>query len=530
MIRNTVLMLGLVGVLLVGCAKSESEHATENVFRYPLVTRPTRLDPARVQDGDTIDLLQQVFEGLVKWSPDNKVVPNLAEKWEVSDGGTLYRFTIKPGVKFHNGDELTAQDFVYSIDRACSPELKSETAANYLFDIVGAKDRKDGKAATVTGVRAPSKYILEIQIDQPKAYFLAKLTYPNSYAVNRRAIEAAGGGSITKLPAVVGTGPFTMSDYNPDSVVKLKGFVDYHGGKPKLDGIERPIIIDASTRFSLYEDGQIDLLQLEKSDLLAALKNPKLSNDVKYFERPAVYYVGLNTLVQPEFKDIRVRQAFAMALDKDAIIKSALQGNVSRADCIVPPGIPANDPTLDIYPYNVQKARGLLAQAGFPGGKGFPTLTLNFRDGRPDVKHAAEVMQQQLKANLGISVELQPREWGAYLDAYNHKSLGLFHMRWAADYLDPQDFLSIFFVTDGPENKIGYSHPEVDRLCRQADIEQDQAKRIELYKQAQNIVLRDAPWVPIYFQRDAELIRPKVKGIRDMLLGHLPHTETYIEK
>lgn len=527
--RKFAFCLTILGfVLLWGCGGGGEKKAA-NVFRYPLVTRPTKLDPATVQDGDTIDLLQQVYEGLVKWSPENTVVPNLAEKWEILNGGTLYRFHLRKGVKFHNGDLLTARDFVYSIDRACNPEVKSETAANYLFDIVGAQARRDGKAPTISGVSAPDDYTLEVQIDKPKAYFLAKLTYSTSFAVSKRAVEAAGGGEISKLSAVVGTGPFKMTEYNPDSRVVLTANPDYHGGKPKLAGIERPIIIDASARYNLYEQGSIDLLPLEKSDLLAALQNPKLKDQVHYFERPSIYYIGLNQLAQPVFRDKRVRQAFAYAVDKEAIIKIALQNNVSKANCIVPPGVPGYDDKLNPYPFDVTKARALLAQAGYPDGKGFPRLVLNFREGRPDVRHAAEVMQQQFKTNLGVSVELQPREWGAYLSANNKKSLPMFHMRWAADYLDPQDFLSIMLTTTGNENKVGYSNPEFDRLCDSADIEQDPVKRVRLYQQAQRLAVEDVPWIPIYFQRDAELIRPKVKGIRDMLLGHLPHTETNIE-
>lgn len=523
--------LGMVcslAVLCAGCGKQAA--GDENVFRYPLVTRPTHLDPAQVQDGDTIDLLLQVFEGLVKWSPENEVVPNLAERWEVLDGGRLYRFFIKKGVRFHNGDELTAQDFVYSLDRAVSREIKSGTAINYLFDIVGARERWEGKSKRLEGVKAPEPYVLEIRIDQPKAYFLAKLTYPNAYAVNRRAIEEAGGGPMTDIRAVVGTGPFKLTEYNPDSMAVLTAFDDYHGGRPKLDRIERPIVIEATTRYDLYKRGRLDLLQLDKAQLVAAEQDAELSKHIHHFDRPSVYYLGMNPLAAPVFADLRVRQAFAMALDKDAIIESALEGKVPRADCIVPPKVPGHDPDVRMYPFDPVKARALLAEAGFPGGKGFPKLPLSFREGRPDVRLVAEVIQRQLAQNLGVNVELRPLEWGSYLEAYNNKSLGLFHMRWMADYLDPQDFLSVMLTTDGGENKVGYSDKEFDRLCALADVEQDPQRRVELYRQAQRIALRDAPWVPIYFQRDPELIRPGVTGIQDSLLGHLPHVHTQVRR
>jgi oligopeptide transport system substrate-binding protein len=526
-LRCTAIFVACALALLAGCGKKETE--ARNVFRYALVTRPTHLDPAQVQDGDTIDMLIQVFEGLVKWSPESKLVPNLAERWDVLEGGTLYRFYIKKGVTFHNGDRLTAQDFVYSLDRACSAEIKSGTAINYLFDIVGAKDRWDGSSDPLAGVSAPEPYVLEIRIDAPKAYFLPKLTYPTAYAVNRRAIEEAGGGPITRMSAVVGTGPFRMTEYN-DSRVALTAYDDYHGGRPHVDGIERPIVINAQTRMNLYEKGRVDLLQMDKQELRAARQDARFRDQIRAFERPAVYYIGMNMAQVPAFRDKRVRQAFALALDKDEIIRGAMHDEVARADCIVPPGVPAHDPSLRMYQHNVQKARELLADAGYPGGKGFPNLNFHFREGRPDVRMVAEVVQQQLKHNLGIETELRPLEWGAYLEAYNNKSLELFHMRWMADYLDPQDFLSVMLTTDGGENKIGYSNPEFDRLCALADVEQHPEKRVELYLGAQKIVVGDAPWIPIYYQRDHELIRPYVADLQDSLLGHLPHVETRLER
>ncbi len=528
-IRLFMMLIAALVLLLTACTKKQGIGPQANILRYPLVSSPTKIDPAMVQDGDTIDMLLQVFEGLVKWSVDNKPVPNLAESWEVLNGGTLYRFKIRQGVKFHNGDDLTAEDFVYSIDRACSKALGSETTQNYLYDIVGARERREGNATSVSGVRATGKYTLEIQIDQPKAYFLAKLTYPNSYVVSHRAIKAAGGGEMTKVEAVVGTGPFKLTTYNPDTKVILSAFEDYHGGKPKLQGIERPIVKDPQTRYDLYKQGRVDLIQMDKAEVKAAEQDPELKGQIRYFERPGIYYVAMNQGVVPQFQDKRVRQAFAMAIDKDAIIAAALEGKVKRADCIVPPGIPGYDPTLKGYEFKPDEAKRLLAAAGYPDGRGFPKLTLWFRESRPDILHVGEVVQEELKTNLGVIVELRPTEWGAYLNEYNNKALPFLHMRWMADYLDPQNFLSTLLATYGGENKFNYSSPKFDNLCRLGDAEQDPEKRLKYYQQAQRIAIADVPWIPIYFQRDAELIRPYVQGIQDCLLGHLPHVSTYIE-
>ncbi|HET9129307.1 MAG TPA: ABC transporter substrate-binding protein, partial [Terriglobia bacterium] len=188
--RTTVSMLVLAALMLAGgCSKGNfsqsASQGKENVFRYSIVQRPSTLDPGKVQDGNTIDLLQQVFEGLTTWSEDNKPVPNLCEKWDISPDGTVYTFTLKKGVKFHSGREVKASDFKYSIERACDPKLQSTVAGGYLDDIVGVKEMVAGKADNVPGIQVVDDYTLEIKIDKPRPYFLGKLTYPCSFVVDK---------------------------------------------------------------------------------------------------------------------------------------------------------------------------------------------------------------------------------------------------------------------------------------------------------------------------------------------------------
>jgi ABC-type transport system substrate-binding protein len=311
-------------------------------------------------------------------------------------------------------------------------------------------------------------------------------------------------------------------------MIVFEAFDEYHGGAPAVERIERPVIKDPATRLNKYKNGEADFVMLERQDI-KGLMGTEYEQDLKSYQRPAIWYVGLNQEVFPQFKDKKVRQAFAMAIDKQRIVKEVLGGHNTVANCIIPPGVPGHRENGPALPFDPAKAKQLLAEAGFPDGKGFPQLTMTFREQRPDIELAATQVAADLKKHLNIDVKLQTMEWRAFLEKYNNHQQVFVHMRWAADYLDPQNFISHMLASYGPENKIGYKNDQFDALCRQADSILDMNERIPLYQQAEDIVLDDAVWVPIYFQNDAELQRPWVREMRESLFGHLPHTTTMIE-
>lgn len=485
------------------------------------------MDPHLVQDGDTIDLLQQVYEGLVGWSPENVPVGLVAESWQVSEDGLTYTFTLRKEAKFHNGRDITAEDVKWSFDRCTNPKVASPIADAYLSDIVGVTERVSGKADTVTGITVVDPMKVEIKLKQPTPYFLGKLTYIVGAVVPKESVPADSG--MTEVSQMVGSGPFKLAEYKPQQLVALEANQEYHGGAPKIARLERPVILDSVTRLNKFKAGEVDLVQLERQDIASLQKSAEYKDQLRFFQRPAIWYVAMNRLQYPPFADKRVRQAFAMAIDKRFIVEELLGGVNTLANSIVPPGVPGGDrKDADALPYAVEKAKALLAQAGYPGGKGLPPLNIFYREDRPDIKIVAEAVVSQLKANLGVEAKQQSREWGAYLTEYNAKRLPFCHMRWAADYLDPQNFLSHMLATDGPENKMGMNNPAFDALCKEADTTMDMNKRLPLYAQAEDIALQDAVWVPIYFQRDAELISPRVSGLRESLFGHLPHTTVEI--
>jgi len=523
--------LAVLCATMLACGKgSFSERAQEgksNIFRYPIVTNPTSLDPGFVQDGDTIDLLQQVYEGLVAWGPDNTVVPILAEKWEVEDEGKTYVFTIKKGVKFSNGQELTAEDFKWTYERNTDPKMQSPVV-EYLYDIEGVREKVEGKAQEISGIVVRDPYTLAITIDQPRAYFLGKLTYMINSVLPKDGVP--GDRRIENATEMIGTGPFTVTQYVPEQLVTLAANPSYHGGKPQIDGIERKVVKDPATRLAKYKAGEFDLVMLERQDVDALKKDTQFSSELKPFDRPAIWYIAMNQLQHPQFRDRRVRQAFAMAIDKEKIVNELLGGVNTVANSIIPPGVLGHRAEAKSLPFDPAAAQKLFAEAGFAGGKGFPEVEMYFREGRPDARIVAEAAASQLKQNLGVNVKLRTMEWGAYLDMYNQKEIPFYHMRWAADYLDPENFLSFMLATYGPENKLGYANAEFDALCRKGDALMDEAERLKVYAQAEDLVLQDAPWIPIYFQRDFELIKPNVKGLRESLFGHLPHTTVRLKE
>lgn len=527
----------LAAFALAGCGRKDGGAARwaytvkgPNVFRYAMQSRPTTLDPALVEDGDTIDMLMQVYEGLVMWSEKNEVVPNIAEKWEVSPDGRTYTFHLRGDVKFHEPYQrvVTAEDFVWSITRALLPATKSPTCRSYLLDIDGAADVADGRTPTLRGLKAIDAKTLQITIDKRKPYFLGKLTYPTAYVVCREAIEKQGG-KFSEL-TVIGTGPFAMADYRLGYSVTLAANPDYHLGKPVLDGIERPVLADSNARQTKFEGDGLDITDIQRADLPRLRKDPELSKQLREFSRANVWYLALNQQDFKPFKDKRVRQAFAMAIDKDTVIQIALQGTAVKAQGIVPPGVPGRNDKLACLAFSPDSARKLLADAGFPGGQGFPRLTISFRQGYKYIEDAAIAVRSDLKRNLGIEVDLQQVEWAQFLTQRANGNMPCYLLRWSADYLDPQNFLSLMLRTGSNENQVGYSNPEFDKLCDAADIEPDTAKRTKLYADAERIAVDDAPWAPLFHLRDVELHKPRVRGLRDGLMGHLPHITTTVAK
>ena len=517
--RTTFLLLPLI--ILTGCGKGnfsqQAAKGASDTFNYALNTNPTTLDPGIIQDVDTTELLANVYEGLVSYSEDNKIEPRLAESWTVENGGRTYVFKLRDA-KFHDGSPVTAADFKWTIERNCNHAFTSATAGSYLTDIVGVNDCLAGKTNEIKGLEAVDDHTLKITIDQPRAYFIGKLTYPCAFVLPKATTPAK---EIATPTQAIGTGPFKIESFEADQEIRLAAFPDYYLGAPKVAHIVRPIIKDAATRLNKYRDGGSDTILLERQDLVAVNRDEKLKAELRPLPRPAVYYVAMNEAKYPPFKDVRVRKAFAMAFDRDNFAKEIIGLPVAHG--LIPPGVLGYRADLKGIPYDPNQAQKLLADAGYPQGKDLPPLTIYYRDGRPDSEILAVSYVTDIQKNLGVKIATNKMEWRSFLEARNAKKLSMVGLSWYADYLDPQNFLSLLLTSDAVENRDGYANPEFDRLCREADTTLDEAKRIQLYNQAEDLLLNEAARIPVYFGQDEALVKPRVKGIRFNLFGQMPN-------
>jgi oligopeptide transport system substrate-binding protein len=511
---------------------TQSSSAAADTLHLAQVTEPTTFDPARVADLDTMGMLIQVFEGLVRWTSRNQLAPALAQSWEVSPDGRTYTFHLRPGVTFHSpapgvpGRKLKASDFVYSLNRALWPQTRAPLAMTFLNDIVGAADVAAGKIKAAPGLVAPDDGTLKITIDKPRRYFLAELTTPPAFVVCREVIESHQG--LLDETNAVGTGPFRLTEYRQGRRIVLERNAGYYEGAPKLARIEKAIVVDQGTRHSMFENGQLDIVDVNVADLVQDRKDPELAPRLHVIPRAEVRYAVLNSRVYLPFQDRRVRQAVCHAINKEEICRTVLAGVYEPAAGIIPPGIPGYDPHFAGLSYNLAEARWLLAAAGYPAGRGLPSLTLSLTAKDPDTKRVGEAVAEMLRSNLGLNVELRELEWGKFLQEMNHRNLGFYLIGWGAAYLDPQAFISINFHSKAQLNNGLYHNSQVDRLCEQADIEPDPAKRNALYRQAQAIIVTDAPWCPLAFEKDVELWSRRVEGVEDCLMYHLPYKRTTV--
>lgn len=491
-------------------------------MRFAIPSRPTTFDPAMVQDSATIDLLQNAFDCLVQYNTKNQLSPGLAQSWDISKDGLTYTFHMRPGVKFQDGNVVTAQDVYYSLRRALDPGLASPVAMDYLGNIVGAKAVRGGGAKDLTGVKVIDPSTVSISIVRPGAYWIETLTSPNAAIVSKA--EAAPDKEMTDADMArgAGSGPFRLKSYNVGQDAQFVANPDYYQGAPKVAGLSRPIVTDANTRHAMYQQGSLDIVDVKRGDLDADLKDPDLKNNVHFYPRATTFYIALNQKAVPAFKDVRVRQALALAIDKQQIRHVVLADRMEVAEDMLPAGIDGFDPGFKGLPYDPKRAKALLAAAGYPDGKGFPTIPVTYREGDPDIEKTVDEIRQMWDTNLGVHIEPKRMEYGVMLTLRNKDGLECWHSNWAADYLDQQNFYSTLFRTGTSSNHVGYSNASYDQLCDAADVEQDRAKRKALYRKAARIIADEVPMIPLYYFKRAELVKPAVSGLDDCLLGHLP--------
>ncbi len=472
---------------------------------------PPTLDPAVAQDATSAEVIVEIYGGLVTIDKDLKIVPDLAESWTISDDKKTYTFKLRGDAKFHNGKAVTAQDFKYSIERAADPKTESPVADSYLGDIVGVREKLNRKATDVSGVKVVDDKTLAITIDAPKSYFLAKLTYPTAFVVDKANVDSGGRTWFLKPN---GTGPYKLGSYNfGQQIVLTRNDIYYGTPKPQVKTVT--LSISGGSFMTRYENGELDSTFVSIIDIDRVLDPTNaLNKELTVAPQFSIDYIGFN-VSKPPFDDPKVRQAFNMAIDKKTIAEVVLKKTAQPANGILPPKFPGFNDNLKGLTFDPDKAKQLIKDSKYGDVSKLPEITLNVSGGGGTAGPEMEAIVEMFKQNLGVDVQIQQQEFASFLQELNKRpnNLQMYSIGWIADYPDPQDFLDILFYGDSLDNHMSYNNPQVNKLLEAARIETDSKKRIDLYQQAEQIIVSDAAWIPLFVGDNYWLDKPYVKGL-----------------
>jgi oligopeptide transport system substrate-binding protein len=518
-----VLLSLLLTALLILPSAACQPSSGQNVLNL-WDTGPLTLDPAISADMSSHLYVMQIFSGLVRLGQNLTVVPDIAESWGKSSDGKTYTFHLRQGVKFQNGREVKAADFKYSWERACDPATGSGTAATYLGDIVGAKDMLAGKAGEISGVEVLDDYTLRVTIDAPKAYFLDKLAYPTAFVVDRTNVES----SKNWWQKPNGTGPFKLKEWRPGQRLILQRSQTYYGEPAKLEQVVFSLL--PYDPMALYETGQIDVVSVDPAYIDRVIdETTPLHQELSVTPELSLYYIGFNT-AKPPFDDVNIRRAFCLAVNKEPIDKVILRDMVSVADGILPPGMPGYNEALEGLSYSVEEAKQLIAASKYGNVSNLPPITLTVEGYGNNIPSYLGAIIQEWQQNLGVEISVRQVETEDFIYNLKREKDEMFALGWIADYPDPDDFLDILFYTGSKNNIFEYSNPTLDALLDQAAVEQNSAVRLDMYQQAEQLVVDEAPCLPLFHSTNYVLVEPYVKDYELGPLGIPDLSQVYIDK
>lgn len=501
------------------------------IFRMNEAAEPRSLDPVRTGESTATLITTQMYDGLVNLDPNLNIVPGFAESYEISEDGLLYSFNIRKGVMFHDnpcfpggkGREATAHDVKYSFQRLLDPTTQSTGAWVFVDNVVGAKEYRDKTVDQVEGFEVVDDYTFQIHLHTPFSAFLQRLAMTYCFVTPREAVEHYGP-DFFQNP--VGTGAFKFVHWKPGQDILMVRHPNYWKkdkdgtALPYLDGVRCSFIQDMKIEFIEFDSGNLDRLYYIHDDLFTTLLNEEYQLRPNYDQYQLLtedllllQYYGFNVTMFP-FTDKRVRQAFNYAIDRESIIKFVLHGRGTPADGIVPHSMPNYENITTGFTYDLEKAKQLLAEAGYPNGEGLGEITLELNSGGTINELVAEAIQNQLN-QLGITIRMQVVEWTQHLQKIDDGEVSFYRLGWIGDYPDPENYLALMWsknFTPKGTNYSRYSNPEFDRLFEEGTRITDEKRRTELYQQAEKIAYEDAPVLFLYFGKRYRLIQPYVQG------------------
>ncbi|MFD1039745.1 ABC transporter substrate-binding protein [Virgibacillus byunsanensis] len=466
---------------------NDSESNVEQVLKIANDQEPAGLDPHTTPAHSSVRVYSKVYEGLVTFDENMEVVGQLAEDWEQPDDST-YIFNLVEGVTFHNGEEMTAEDVLYSFERILD-EATASHIASYFSD--------------VTNIEVMGDYQIKFELEEPNATFLTNLTNSSAAIVSQQVVEENG----DLQQVAVGTGPFVFEEWVPDNSVTLSKYEDYYvEDVPKLDRVEYYTMKEESSRLSAIRTGEIDMTTLtaKSSELLDGEEEINIMD----YQSLEYSYVGFNTDKEP-FNDERVRQALSMATDRESIVDIVWDGDALVSGPIAPA---MGDWSIDveqeaIYQRNIDEAKQLLADAGYPDG--FSTV-ITTASTYADMVDTAQLLQQQWK-EIGVEAEIEQIEWGDYIDTWSNTSADILIGRNGSG-TDPDRAMNYFFNTEGSANVWNFSNENYDEMVAKGKRTIDQAERKQVYVEAQEELLQLSPNLFLVSPKNYVAVRDGVEG------------------
>lgn len=532
--------------LLISCGKPSDLSTNHQVFHMNLDEGLATLDPAYARSRAPIWMTAQIFNGLVALDENLKVQPSLAKSWDVSEDGRTYFFYLKKGIEFHHheafGSDSTravvASDFVYSFTRICDPATASNGKWIFTGKIEGLTDFVDGKTSEIAGFQAPNDSTVVIKLTNPFPPFLGLLAMPYGYVLPKEVVEFYGE-DFRSHP--IGTGPFIFYRWNEGNRLVLHRnprYFEKEEGKqlPYLDAVSVSFIPSRLSAFIEFVQGNLDFIgdldNSYKDEILNRDGTIKAEYDAKYQFMLApqlnTEYLGfqvdtnLEQVKNHPLSNVKIRQAINYAIDRPKLVKYLLNGMGYPGESgFIPKGMPGFDPeAVKGYNFDPEKANELLAEAGFPDGKGLPEITLYSTQ---KYAHISEFIQKSLE-QIGVKVDIQNLQGGALRKEIYASRINFWRASWIADYPDGENYLSLFntanFAPNGP-NTTHFSDPRVDQLLAEAMTFTEDSLRIVRYQEAERLMLKQAPVIVLYYDRSLRILQKGISGLTSNPMNHL---------
>jgi len=535
--RRTVMAIMLAGAAcLAGCSGGErrvDRGDAEGILHFGNGTEPQALDPHTTTGIPEYHIQEALLEGLASKDPETlDPIPGVAESWDISEDGRIYRFHLRADARWSDGTPLTAEDFRWSWWRALQPALGNEYAY-MLFPVLNAEDYFQGKITDFSkvGVRVIDPHTLEVELTTPTPYFLQLIAHHSLFPVPRHVIEKFGSPTDrftawTRPGNFVGNGAFVLKAWKLNKYVRVEKSPTYwDAAHVRLNGVVFYPTENIVTEERMFRSGQLHVTNEMPVDKIPQYRerHPEQLRVTPYL---GTYFYTFN-VKKPGLSDVRVRRALSMAIDRQTLVETVLEGVNTPAWAMVPPGTLGYQPPK-VFDFDPEGARRLLAEAGYPDGKGMPPLEILYNTHELHRK-VAVALQQMWKKNLNIDVSMINQEWKVYLDTRENMDFTISRYSWIGDYVDPNTFLDMW-VTGGGNNKSGWSNKEYDDLIlRKIPAMKTQAERFEGFYKAETILMQEMPVMPIYTYSIKRLITPSVKGFPKNLLDHPSFKHIYLE-